>query len=74
VIVNPLSMFTPGILRAIMEMTNPNPQVQAPREPRDVRASTTAASGNDEATANSIDGWSSETTTPAKKQGAKAKP
>jgi hypothetical protein len=73
VIVNPLSMFTPGILRAIMEMTNPNPQVQAPREPQNVRASTTA-SGADEATANSIDGWSSETTTSgSKKQGAKAK-
>lgn len=71
VLINPLSMFTPGILRAIMEMTNPNPQVQAPREPQNVRASTTA-SGNDEATANSIDGWSSETT-PTKKQGAKAK-
>jgi hypothetical protein len=73
VIVNPLSMFTPGILRAIMEMTNPNPQVQAPRDPQSVRASTTA-SGADEATSNSIDGWSSETTTSgSKKQGAKAK-
>ena len=52
VLVNPLSMFTPGILRTIMEMTSPNPQVQAPRTPQ------RRASGSQDA----IDGWSSETT------------
>ena len=67
VIVNPLSMFTPGILRGIMELTNPNPVVQprsetsrAPAEQR-VRASSSAASSGEEATDTSIDGWSSET-------------
>jgi len=65
VLVNPLSMFTPGILRAIMEMTNPNPQVQAPREPERLRASS-AESGV-------VDGWSSETTPTDGKKGAKKK-
>lgn len=75
VLVNPLSMFTPGILRTIMEMTSPNPQVQAPREPKRgsdeqrVRASSTPPA-NDGA----IDGWSSETTPAERKtQGAKKK-
>ena len=60
VIVNPLSMFTPGILRGIMELTSPNPQVRplsgpqkAPAEGR-VRASSSTPSGV-------VDGWSSET-------------
>lgn len=71
--VNPLSMFTPGILRVIMEMTNPNPQVQPMRDSQErpagqsARASSTA---EDERPAIAVDGWSSETTTP-KKQGAK---
>jgi len=65
VLVNPLSMFTPGILRAIMEMTNPNPQVQAPREPQRVRASGADA-------APTVDGWSSETK-PSKKKKSDAK-
>jgi hypothetical protein len=73
VIVNPLSMFTPGILRGIMEMTNPNPQVQprvekpkAPVQDR-VRASSSTMRSVDpdapQATipAAPIDGWSSET-------------
>ena len=64
VLVNPLSMFTPGILRAIMEMTNPNPQVQAPREPE--RRASSADSGV-------VDGWSSETTPTDGKKGAKKK-
>lgn len=61
VLVNPLSMFTPGILRAIMEMTNPNPQVQAPRETQRARAS--GAEG-----AATVDGWSSETKPTKKKK------
>jgi hypothetical protein len=77
VIVNPLSMFTPGILRGIMEMTNFNPQVQpvrelpkAPVEQR-VRASSSAATANED---NAIDGWSSETTpSGTKKQGGTKK-
>ncbi|MFA5950733.1 MAG: AsmA-like C-terminal region-containing protein [Hyphomicrobium sp.] len=50
VFVNPLSVFTPGILRGIMELTSPNPEVQprsnkpkGPVEQR-VRASSSAAS------------------------------
>lgn len=63
VLVNPLSMLTPGILRGIMEMTAPNPQVQAPSEPQwappgeRVRASSSTPT-------TTIDGWSSETTLP----------
>jgi hypothetical protein len=62
VIVNPLSMFTPGILRGIMELTSPNPQVQV-REPKrpaaepKVRASSTSPERG-----SVVDGWSSETT------------
>jgi hypothetical protein len=73
VLVNPLSMFTPGILRGIMEMTNPNPQVQplreqqrAPAEDR-VRASSSSATP-DEGKGSTIDGWSSETKPSKKKQ------
>ncbi|MGE0025320.1 MAG: AsmA-like C-terminal region-containing protein, partial [Hyphomicrobium sp.] len=70
VYVNPLSMFTPGILRAIMEMTNPNPQVRPVKEdrsqPEPARASSTSVSDG-----SGIDGWSSETTPASKKQGAK---
>lgn len=75
VLVNPLSMFTPGILRTIMEMTNPNPQVQAPRaqqrSPVEQRVRASSTSVADEGPG-AIDGWSSETTPAAKKkQGAK---
>ncbi|HEX2840326.1 AsmA-like C-terminal region-containing protein [Hyphomicrobium sp.] len=72
VLVNPLSMFTPGILRGIMEMTSPNPQVQPLREqqraPADqrVRASSSSAADGDGSSA--IDGWSSETTPAGKKK------
>jgi AsmA-like C-terminal region len=88
VIVNPLSMLTPGILRGIMEMTNPNPKV-LPRDLRPrgpvknrVRSSSSSAkskeSGSGSASgsswADSIDGWSSETTSPRHKgSGAKSK-
>lgn len=71
VIVNPLSMLTPGILRGIMEMTSPNPKVlprsdrpKSPAEER-VRASSSAASdgegGAKKPGPTPIDGWSSET-------------
>ena len=71
VIVNPLSMLTPGILRGIMEMTNPNPEVlpraekpKAPVEKR-VRASSSDASGgaSQKGKGNdvTVDGWSSQT-------------
>jgi len=73
VIVNPLSMLTPGILRGIMEMTNPNPEVlpradrpKTPVEQR-VRASSSdissgnASKGKSKAEAATVDGWSSQT-------------
>lgn len=72
VLVNPLSMFTPGILRGIMEMTSPNPQVLPLNEPQRgpsgdrVRASSSTAEGV------ATDGWSSQTT-PAGKKGDGAK-
>lgn len=72
VLVNPLSMFTPGILRVIMEMTNPNPKVQQPMRDggssqgeQRVRASSTA---EDERPAIAVDGWSSETKPAATKK------
>lgn len=79
VLVNPLSMFTPGILRGIMEMTSPNPQVQplreeqrAPVENR-VRASSSSAR-TEGGKKDGIDGWSSETTpSGGQKQGTKKK-
>ncbi len=71
VIVNPLSMFTPGILRGIMEMTNPNPTVlprggapKAPAEDR-VRASSSGVAeggnANQPMRSDTVDGWSSST-------------
>jgi hypothetical protein len=73
VLVNPLSMFTPGILRGIMEMTTTNPQVQPlrdePRAPADKRVRASSSSNSSDGPVDSIDGWSSETT-PA---GSKAK-
>jgi hypothetical protein len=78
--VNPLSMFTPGILRGIMEMTSFNPQVQAapaakraPAEER-VRASSTGAQDADKTgdSGEAIDGWSSQTM-PNAQGGAKKK-
>ncbi|MCC7252631.1 AsmA-like C-terminal region-containing protein [Hyphomicrobium sp.] len=66
VLVNPLSMFTPGILRTIMEMTSPNPQVQAPRDsqraPAEKRVRASSTSREDNSPIGTIDGWSSETT------------
>lgn len=71
VLVNPLSMFTPGILRAIMEMTNPNPQVQAPRAPAEKRVRASSTSREDNAPIGTIDGWSSETTQAGDKKRSK---
>ena len=72
VLVNPLSMFTPGILRGIMEMTTTNPQVQPLREQQRAPANqrVRASSSGPEGT---VDGWSSETMPAAKKDGAKKK-
>jgi hypothetical protein len=69
-IVNPLSMFTPGILRGIMEMTSPNPQVLAPQEQskgsaeQRVRASSSSIAGEEgtQLQTGPVDGWSSQTT------------
>lgn len=77
VLVNPLSLVTPGILRGLMEMTPYNPKVQvreeaAPKRPVEerVRASSTpvtapAASGKRKSVITTdpsiVDGWSSTT-------------
>ena len=65
VLVNPLSMLTPGIFRGIMEMTSPNPQVQplSEQQPRGPASSRVRASSS--APASTVDGWSSETTLPS---------
>lgn len=72
VLVNPLSMFTPGILRGIMEMTSTNPQVQAPRDAARAPAEQRVRASSTEATdaPAGVDGWSSQTTT----SGTKKKP
>ncbi len=79
VIVNPLSLVMPGILREIFQMTPENPRI-TPREDRapakgsksgsgpQVRASSReSAAGTQRGETEVIDGWSSETTTPAAK-------
>jgi hypothetical protein len=75
VIVNPLSMLTPGILRGIMEMTNPNPEVlpRAERQKTPVEQRVRASSSNitDGAT---VDGWSSETAPAVKAEPKKVDP
>lgn len=71
VIVNPLSPLTPGILRGLMELTDPDLRVRAPEEKKPavpaekrVRASSTPATRGDASGAAStgapIDGWTSE--------------
>ncbi len=76
VIVNPLSMFTPGILKEIMQMTNPNQKVQArndgaPKTPVSERVGNSSSEAiRADGKANSpsgvraappgIDGWSSD--------------
>jgi len=71
VYVNPLSMFTPGILRAIMEMTNPNPQVKPVNDRGRPAEGSARSSGTSVSDGSGIDGWSSEATPASKKQGAK---
>lgn len=80
VVVNPLSVFTPGILREIMTMTSPNQKVQARdanrnKVPVDERTGESSSApmrgdpGNAKGTSPSpnVDGWSSQTTGPKKK-------
>jgi len=65
--VNPLSMFTPGILRGMMEMTSPNPQVRPKREketaPVEDRVRSSSSSAKSQKDSSAVDGWSSQTTT-----------
>jgi hypothetical protein len=81
VLVNPLSMLTPGILREIMQMTNPSQKVQARENsknsvPADQRTGSSSASpvrssGGGSAGGSgsqTIDGWTSETKEPKKRQ------
>ena len=81
VIVNPLSPLTPGILRGLMELTDPDLRVRAPEDKKPavpaekrVRASSTPATRGDaggSAPAGApIDGWTSESKgeAPAKKR------
>lgn len=79
VIVNPLSMFTPGILKEIMQMTNPNQKVQArddgrPKSPASERVGSSASEAvraDKKAAApagtpsQGIDGWTSQESGPA---------
>jgi hypothetical protein len=67
VIVNPLSLVAPGIFREMFQMTNPNtdlkPRAPSPAEVpvnKRVRASSTGG-------AEGVDGWSSDTVVPSKK-------
>ncbi len=71
VVVNPLSLVAPGIFREMFQMTNPNTSVQ-PRAPssgdmpvnKRVRAS---SSGGAYEAPETVDGWSSDTVVPSKK-------
>lgn len=63
VVVNPLSLVTPGIFREVFQMTNPSPKVQ----PRDAEPAPKRRSKSSRGTSSSggtIDGWSSDTKTP----------
>ena len=68
VLVNPLSMLTPGIFRGIMEMTSPNPQVQPLREQPTKGPASSRVRASSSAPASTVDGWSSETTLPSEKK------
>jgi len=82
VIVNPLAMLAPGIFRDIFQMTPFDPKVQrrddgaAGSGDDSVRASSTSAADPGEPTdapgtvvgADTVDGWSSETNVPKRKQ------
>lgn len=71
VVVNPLSLVAPGIFREMFQMSNPNTSVQ-PRAPspanvpidKRVRAS---SSGGAYQAPETVDGWSSDTVVPSKK-------
>jgi hypothetical protein len=71
VVVNPLSLVAPGIFREMFQMTNPNTNLQ-PRAPssgdmpvnKRVRAS---SSGGAYQVPETVDGWSSDTVVPSKK-------
>jgi hypothetical protein len=71
VIVNPLSLVAPGIFREMFQMTNPSTSVQ-PRAPspanvpvdKRVRASSSGGAYKEPET---VDGWSSDTVVPSKK-------
>ncbi len=71
VIVNPLSLVAPGIFREMFQMTNPNTSVQ-PRAPTpanvpvDKRVRASSSGGAFEAP-ETVDGWSSDTVVPSKK-------
>jgi hypothetical protein len=70
VIVNPLSMLTPGILREITQMTNPNPKIQRREElpsgsaGGDLHTRASPPKSKNEPTtvgSDTIDGWNSQT-------------
>ena len=71
VVVNPLSLVAPGIFREMFQMTNPNTSVQ-PRAPSpanvpiDKRVRASSSGGAYEAP-ETVDGWSSDTVVPSKK-------
>jgi hypothetical protein len=71
VIVNPLSLVAPGIFREMFQMTNPSTNVQ-PRAPSpanvpiDKRVRASSSGGAYEAP-ETVDGWSSDTVVPSKK-------
>lgn len=81
VLVNPLSLVAPGIFREMFQMTAPDPRVQArddktggrsSEQPQRGRASSAPAtlSGDADArtTSDIIDGWTSQTTQPSRRQ------
>ncbi len=74
VIVNPLSLVAPGIFREIFQVTNPNTAVlprgpTTPSMPPDqrVRASSSSAADSRAGETPTIDGWSSDTVVPTKR-------
>ncbi|MBY0225262.1 MAG: DUF3971 domain-containing protein [Hyphomicrobium sp.] len=71
VVVNPLSLVAPGIFREMFQMTNPNTNVQ-PRAPSsgDLPVNTrvrSSSSGGAYEAPETVDGWSSDTVVPSKK-------
>lgn len=70
VIVNPLSLVAPGIFREIFQMTNPStavqPREQSPAAPADRRVRASSSGGPYEAP-QTVDGWSSDTVVPTKR-------